>query len=129
MDTITIIKIIVFVGCIIASRIVLRRVPKYLTEQQLELVAEKSKTINQLRNVLVYGAAISLFVFGRVAPDLVETIQIYLLAILATGMLLVVLLSYRIFNELNLPPKARNAYVLSVVVFIGGLIFILLPIM
>lgn len=128
MDTITIIKIIVFVGCIIASRIVLRRVPKYLTEQQLESLAEKSKTINLLRNVLVYGAAISLFVFGRVAPDLVETIQIYLLAILAIGMFLVVLLSYRIFNELSLPPKARNAYVLSVAVFIGGLMFILLPI-
>lgn len=128
MGSITIIKIIVFVSCIILSRIVLRRVPKYLTEQQLELLAEKSKTINLLRNVLVYGAAISLFVFGRIAPESVETIQVYLLAILAIGMFLVVLLSYRVFNELSLPPKARNTYILSVAVFIGGLIFILLPI-
>ena len=128
MDSITITKIIVFIGCIIGSRIILRRVPKYLTEQQLELLAEKSKTLNLLRNVLVYGAAISLFVFGRIAPDSIEMIQVYLLAILAIGMFLVVLLSYRIFNELSLPPKARNTYILSVAVFIGGLIFILLPI-
>jgi membrane-bound acyltransferase YfiQ involved in biofilm formation len=128
MDSITIIKIIVFVGCIIGSRVVLRRVPKHLTERQLELLAEKSKTVNLLRNVLVYGAAISLFVFGRIAPNSIETIQIYLLAILVIGMFLVILLSCRIFNKLSLPSKARNAYILSVAIFIGGLIFILLPI-
>lgn len=128
MDSITVIKIIVFIGCIILSRIVLRRVPKYLTEQQLQLLAEKSKAINLLRNVLVYGAAIALFISGRVAPDSIEIIQTFLLIILVIGMFFVVLMSYRIFNELSLPTKARNAYILSVAVFISGLIFILLPI-
>jgi hypothetical protein len=128
MNSITVIKIIVFVGCIILSRIILRRVPKYLTEQELQLLSDKSKTINLLRNVLVYGAAILLFVFGRVAPDSIETIQTFLLAILGIGMFFVVLMSYRIFNELSLPTKARNVYILSVAVFISGLIFILLPI-
>jgi hypothetical protein len=128
MNSITVIKIIVFVGCIICSRIILRRVPKYLNEQQLQLLAEKSKTINLLRNVLVYGTAISLFIAGRITPDSIETIQTFLLAILGIGMFFVVLMSHRIFNDLSVPTKARNAYILSVAVFIGGLIFILLPI-
>jgi len=128
MNSIIILKIIVFIGCLIASRIILRRVPKYLTGEQLRTLTENSRTISLMRNVLVYGTAILLFVLGRAASHLLETAQSVLLAVLVAGMSLIVFLSYRKFNELKLPARARNAYILSVVVFIAGIIFILLPI-
>lgn len=128
MNSSIVFKIVVFIGCLIASRVILRRVSKYLTEGQLQLLAENSKAISLMRNVLVYGTAILLFILGRAAPDLVEVIQPILLAVLLIGMSVVVFLSYRKFNELNLPAKARNAYILSVAVLIAGIIFILLPI-
>ncbi len=128
MNSIFVIKIIVFIGCLIASRIILGRVPKYLTEEQLQTLSENSKTISLMRNVLVYGTAILMFVLGRADSHLFETAQPVLLAVLAVGMFLIVFLSYRKFNELNLLAKARNAYILSVTVFIAGIIFILLPI-
>jgi len=128
MNSIIVLKIVVFIGCLIASRVILRRVPKHLTDEQLKLLAENSTTISLMRNVLVYGTAILLFVLGRVAPDSIEIVQPALLAVLIIGMFLVVFLSYRKFNELNLPAQARNAYMLSVIVFIAGIIFILLPI-
>ncbi len=128
MNSITVLKIVVFIGCLIASRVILRRVPKHLTDEQLRLLAEKSTTISLMRNVLVYGTAILLFILGRTAPDSIEIVQPVLLAVLLIGMFLVVFLSYRKFNELNLPAKARNAYILSVIAFIAGIIFILLPI-
>ena len=128
MNSIIIFKIIVFIGCLIASRVILRQVPKYLTEDELRRLAENSSTISLMRNVLVYGTAILLFIVGRAAPDSMEILQPALLPVLLVGMALVVFLSYRKFGELNLPTKARNAYILSVVVFIAGIIFILLPI-
>lgn len=127
MNSILIIKIVVFILALIISRIIFRRIPKMLNERQLETLAENSKKITLLRNVLIYGTAILFFILPRVAPEQFETAKIILLTILSVGMFLVVILSYRKFNELGLPPKARNTYVLSVVVFIVGVIFLLLP--
>lgn len=128
MSSILIIKIVVFILALIISRIVFRQIPKMLSETQLQILAENSKTITLLRNISVYGTAILFFILPRIVPEIFGTVKIILLTILSVGMLFVVILSYRKFNELGLSSKARNIYVLSVVIFIAGVIFLLFPV-
>lgn len=128
MNSILIFKIILFIAAIIISRLILKQVPNHLTEEQIALLAENSTSISLLRSVLLYGSAISIFILGRVSPEILGTLQPIILIILIIGMSLVVFLSYRKFNQLNLPAKARNLYVWSVVTVLVGIVILFLPI-
>lgn len=128
MNTVLILKVAVIIIAVITSRIFLRQIRKYLSPEQMNLLAENSSSISLLKNFLVYGAAAFLFVMGRFSPELIDTLQIMVLVVMSVGMSVVVWLSYRQFNKLNLPAKARHLYVLSVASILLGIIFILLPI-
>lgn len=128
MGTFFFIKIIIFIAAVIISRVILRQIPKHLSESQTQLLADNSTTISLIRSVLIYGAAISVLILGRTAPELLDNFQPLILVVLIIGMSLVVFLSYRKFNELGLPSKARNLYMLSVITVLVGIVFLFLPI-
>ncbi len=128
MGTILIVKIIIFIGAIIASRLIVRRIPKFLSEFEMELVAEKAAPMSKWRNFLIYGTAILMFVLGRVDPIMLDKIQPFLLGVFILGMSLLVYFSYRMFNKLNLPRKAGNLYISSIFVFFAGVAVLILPI-
>ena len=128
MNSVLFFKIILFIAAIIISRLILKQVPNHLTNEQTALLAENSTLISLLRSVLLYGSAISIFILGRVSPEILETMQPIILIVLIIGMSLVVFLSYRKFNQLNLPAKARNLYVWSVVTVLVGIVILFLPI-
>lgn len=126
--TVLIIKIILFIAAIIASRLILRRIPNYLTEAEMELVAEKAAPLSQWRNFLIYGTAILFFVLGRVDPVMLDNIETYVLIVFILGMCFLIYASYRLFNKLGISKKPRNLYVLSVAVILVGIVILLIPI-
>lgn len=121
-------KIAAFVVATIASRLIFRRAALMLSEEQRELVSQNSTSISLLRNILLYGAAISMLVISRIAPEMFDKAQLIALIILTAGMSVVVYLSVRTFNKLGLPVKSRNLYVWSVAVQMTGVAFLLLPV-
>lgn len=127
MDAVLIVKIIVFIAALIGSRVILHRAARGLSELQREEMLDASATVFLIRNILIFAMIFVNLVLFPQSNQLRETIEPILTIIFVVAIVLLAIINFFQINRLNLPKSLINGYLLSIAVFLVGVVVLFIP--
>ncbi len=127
MNAIFIVKILIFIAALIASRVILHRTGRRLNEQQREELQTASAGVFQLRRFLVFGVIAANFFLLTQPVERRDLIAPFVAIIFVAVTVLLLVVNFVQVRKLNLPKTVTTGYLLSVFTLLAGIDVLLLP--